>query len=83
MPCDHVPSVPINKPSFDWASINLFQEFATCKQQVLSLLEDGPYSKLEAKQKVATLLNWLGPDAYQLYNDEFFLLAKTKMTFEM
>ena len=37
---------------------------------MLSLLEDGPYSKLEAKQKVATLLNWLGPDAYKMYNDE-------------
>ena len=38
MPGDHVPSVPINKPSFDWSSINLSQEFATFKQQVLSLI---------------------------------------------
>ena len=49
MPSDHAPSVPINKPSFDWSSINLSQEFATFKQQVLSLLEDGPYSKLKDK----------------------------------
>ena len=56
MPGEDVPSVPMNKPSFDWSSINLSQEFANFKQQVLSLLEDGPYSKLEAKQKVATLL---------------------------
>ena len=78
MPGDHVPSVPINKPSFDWFSINLSQEFATFKKQVLSLLEDGPYSKLEAKQKVATLLNWLGPDAYKLYNDELDFTGKDK-----
>ena len=70
MPGDHTPSVPFNKSSFDWSSINLSQEFATFKQQVLSLLEDGPYSKLEAKQKVATLLNWLGPYAYKLCNDK-------------
>ena len=62
MPGDHALSVPINKPSFDWSSIYLSQEFATFKQQVLSLLKDGPYSKLEAKQKVAILLNWLGSD---------------------
>ena len=57
MPSDHAPSVPVNKPSFDWSGINLSQEFATFKQQVLPLLEDGPCSKLKAKQKVATLLN--------------------------
>ena len=78
MPGKHVLSVPINKPSFDWSSINLSQEFAIFKQQVLSLLEDGPYSKLEAKQKVATLLNWLGPDAYKLYNDELDFASKDK-----
>ena len=45
---------------------------------MLTLLEDGPYSKLEAKQKVATLLNWLGPDAYKLYNDELYFAGKDK-----
>ena len=45
---------------------------------MLSLLEDGPYSKLEAKQKVATLLNWLGPDAYKLYNDDLDFADKDK-----
>ena len=45
---------------------------------MLSLLEDGPYSKLKAKQKVATLLNWLGPDAYKLYNDELDFAGKDK-----
>ena len=78
MPGDHAPSVPINKPSFDWSSINLSEEFATFKQQVLSLLEDSPNSKLKAKQKVATLLNWLGPDAYKLYNNELDFAGKDK-----
>ena len=78
MPGDHTPSVPINKPSFDWSCINLSQEFPTFKQPVFSLLEDGPYSKLEDKQKVATLLNRLGPDAYKLYNDELDFADKDK-----
>ena len=33
------------------------------------LLEDGPYSDLNEKQKVVTLLNWLGQTAYQLHNE--------------
>ena len=45
---------------------------------MLSLLEDGPYSKLEAKQKVATLLSWLGPNVYKLYNDELDFAGKDK-----
>ena len=36
----------------------------------MSLLDDGPYSKLSGKKKVATVLNWLGKAAYQLH-DEF------------
>ena len=78
MPGDHTPSVPINKPSFDWFSINLSQEFATFKQQVLSLLEDGLHSKLKAKQNIAAWLNRLGPDAYKLYNDELDFAGKDK-----
>ena len=35
-----------------------------------SPLDDGPYSKLSGKQKVATVLNWLGNVTYQLH-DEF------------
>ena len=33
-----------------------------------SLLDDSPYSELSGKQKVATVLNWLGKATYQLHN---------------
>ena len=49
---------------------NLSQEFSVFKRICKSLLEDGPHSDLSEKQKVATLLNWLGQTAYQLH-DEF------------
>ena len=67
---DSVSSVPIKQPEFDWNATNLSQEFSTFRRMCVSLLEDGPYSNLSGKQKVATLLNWLGRAAYQLH-DEF------------
>ena len=33
------------------------------------MLDDGTYSELSGKQKVATVLNWLGKVAYQLHNE--------------
>ena len=40
-------------------------------------MEDGPYSELSGKQKVATVLNWLETAAYQLHN-EFDYTGKDK-----
>ena len=67
---DSVSSMPIRHPEFDWNVTNLSQEFSTFRRMCMSLLEDGLYSNLSEKQKVVTLLNWLGRAAYQLY-DEF------------
>ena len=63
-------SVPIRQPNFDWNVTNLSQELSAFKRLCKSLLEDGPYSDLSEKQKVVTLLNWLGQTVYQLH-DEF------------
>ena len=52
-------------------------EFTIFERICTSLLEDGPYSKLSGKQKVATVLNWLGTAAYQLH-DEFDCTGKDK-----
>ena len=65
---DSIANVPTRQPEFDWNATNLSQEFSTFKRMCLSLLDDGPYSKLSGKQKVATVLNWLGRAAYQLHN---------------
>ena len=47
------------------------QEFSAFKILCKSLLEDGPYSDLSEKQKVATVLNWLRWAAYQLHKENF------------
>ena len=60
----------MRQPEFDWNATNLSQEFSTFKRMCMSLLDDGPYSELSGKQKVATVLNWLGKAAYQ-HHDEF------------
>ena len=60
-------SVPIRQPEFDWNATNLSLEFSAFKRTCKLLLEDGPYSDLSEKQKVVTLLNWLGWTAYKLH----------------
>ena len=67
---DSISNVPIRQPEFDWNATNLSQQFNTFKRMCTSLLKDGPHSELSEKQKVATVLNWLGRAAYQLH-DEF------------
>ena len=67
---DSISNVPIRQPDFNCNATNLSQEFTTFKMISTSLLDDGPYSELSGKQKVATVLNWLGTPAYQLH-DEF------------
>ena len=74
---DSISDVPIRQPEFSWNATYLSQEFSTFKRIYTSLLEDGPYSELSGKQKVAMVLNWLGTAAYQLY-DEFDYTGKDK-----
>ena len=64
---DSIANVPIRQPEFDWNATNLSQEFSTFKRMCTALLDDGPYSELSGKQKVTTVLNWLGKAAYQLH----------------
>ena len=70
-------SVPIRQPEFYWNATNLSQEFSAFKRICKLLLEDGPYSDLSEKQKVVTLLNWLGQTVYQLH-DEFHFTGASK-----
>ena len=74
---DPISNVPIRQPDFNWNATNLSQEFSTFKRICKLLLEDGPYSELSGKQKVATVLNWLGTATYQLH-DEFDYTGKDK-----
>ena len=72
--------IPIRQPEFDWNVPNLSQEFSAFKRICKSLLEDGSYSDLSEKQKVATLLNWLGGTAHQLHNEfDYTRASKDKL----
>ena len=65
--------VPINKPSFNWECTNLYKAFNKFELHVNNLLVEGPFSKLDQKQKVATLFNWVGEKVYNVFaNDLIF-----------
>ena len=74
---DSILNVPIRQQDFNWNATNLRQEFSTFKRICTSLLDNGPYSELSGKQKVATVLNWLGTAVYQFHN-EFDYTGKDK-----
>ena len=66
---DSISNMPIRQPDFNWNATNLSHELTVFKRICTSLLEDGPYGELSGKQKVATVLNWLGMAPYQLHNE--------------
>ena len=63
------PSIPVNKPSFNWESSNLHETFKLFRNQVKFLLFEGQYSKYDKIDKVGAILNWLGPKSYEVYED--------------
>ena len=63
------PSIPVNKPSFNWESTKLYETFKLFHNQVKFLLLEGQYSKCDEMDKVRTILNWLGPKSFEVYED--------------
>ena len=63
------PSIPVNKPSFNWESTNLHETFKLFHNQVKFLLVEGQYSKCDEMDKVGAILNWLGPKSFEVYED--------------
>ena len=72
------PSIPINKPSFNWESCNLHEAFKIFKNQAKYLLIDGQYKSCQDQDKVGALLNWLGPKSYGVYDELEFSAGKSK-----
>ena len=62
-------NIPLNQLSFNWDSTNIV-EWKRFRGQVELLLDVGPYSGLEEKQKVATLLNWMTDKGQKIYNKQ-------------
>ena len=63
------PSIPVNKPSFNWESTNLHETFKLFRNQVKFLLLEGQYSKCDEMDKVGAILNWLGSKSFEVYED--------------
>ena len=72
------PSIPINKPSFNWESCNLHEAFKIFKNRAKYLLIDGQYKSCQDQDKVGALLNWLGPKSYGVYDELGFGAGKSK-----
>ena len=63
-------NILLNQPSFNWDSTNMIVEWKCFRGQVKLLLVTGPYSGLEDKQKVATLLNWITDKGQKIYKEQ-------------
>ena len=63
------PSIPVNKPSFNWESSNLHETFKLFRNQVRLLLVEGQYEKCSDIDKVGAICNWLGSKSYEVYED--------------
>ena len=51
---DRYMNIPLNQPSFNWDSTNMIAEWKRFCDQVELLLDGGPYTGMEEKQKVNT-----------------------------
>ena len=53
-------SYQINRPKFDWEVTDKLTELQNFKEECNILFEDGPYKKLDPKEKAGLVINWLG-----------------------
>ena len=53
-------SYQINRSKFDWEATDKLTELQNFKEECKILYEDGPYKKLDPKEKVGLVINWFG-----------------------
>ena len=70
---DRYMNIPLNQLSFNWDSTNMIAEWKHFRGQVELLLVRGPYTGMEEKQKVATLLNWITDKGQKIYKEDLIL----------
>ena len=70
----HIPFVP---PTFSLDSPNLYSQFKIFKQKV-DFAFKGTYRGSDAAPKVCTILNWLGDNAYEIYDHLHWAAADDK-----
>ena len=67
---DRYMNIMLNQPSFNLDSTNMIAEWKHFCGQVKLLLVRGPYTGMEEKQKVATLLNWMTDKGQKIYKED-------------
>ena len=67
---DRYMNIPLNQPSFNWDSTNMIAEWKRFRDQVELLLDGGPYTGMEEKQKLSTLLNWMTDKGQKIYKEQ-------------
>ena len=69
-------NIPLNQLSFNWDSTNMIAEWKCFRDQVELLLDGGPYTGMEEKQKVITLLNWMTDKGQKIYKEQLIFPTK-------
>ena len=61
---------PFIAPKFDWTKPNLYDQFKISKKVKFTF--DGQFKDSDNKVKVSCILNWLGDDAFLIYDNLTF-----------
>ena len=67
-------NILISRPTFNADSLDVCTAFLQFREQVEVLLVNGPYSELSDKQKVGTLLNWMGGSHSKILKEDIIML---------
>ena len=62
---------PFIAPKFDWTKPNLYDQFKIFSRKV-KFAFDGQFKDSDNKVKVGCILNWLGDDAFLIYDNLMF-----------
>ena len=60
--------IPFVPPTFSWDSVNLYGNFKLFKQKV-EIAFKGQFKDCDETAKVGAILNWLGDNAYEVYEN--------------
>ena len=66
-------NIPISRPTFNADSLDVYTAFLQFREQVEVLLVNGPYSEVSDKQKVGTLLNWMGSSHSKILKEDIIM----------
>ena len=66
---------PFTPPKFHWNQDNLYEQFRSFKR-VIEFAFKGQYEKCSNNVKCGSILNWLGIEAYQIYDNLPLMVAQ-------